>query len=161
MRAGLCARTGAGRRRQRGLASVEFALCIGVILSLLPAALLFGRTFLYYNVLLNASRGAAHYMAAVPLTEMSNLDNRLLAMANARQIVLDAATDARLEPPRPTTIKITCNGEPCDGGTGAPGDIRIWFEVALPNDLLADALWDFRNGEGFTIKLDVTVPYAN
>lgn len=148
--------------RQRGIAAIEFAACLIILFMLLPPLLMFARIFLYYHVLYQASRDAAHYMASVPATEMLQLGTRIAARDNARQIILDAAGRARLATAVPaTSIAVNCDAAACDQVATRPALIRISWSVAAPNDVLAGFLVDFHGGQPYTLNFDTTVVYAN
>lgn len=155
---------GAGRRAprrwQRGMASVEFAICTGLIFALLPQALLFGRTLMYYSVLLDATRAAAQSLALAPPTDMGATDGRAAAIAAARQIVLDAALGAHLGlVVTQNNVSVLCGAVACDSNLEPPGLIRVTLIVTPPNDLLRRFLVDVRPG-GFRLVLESAVQYA-
>lgn len=65
MRAAAGQRGNAGRRRrQRGLAAVEFALLLGPMLLMLLGVAEFGRAIYQYDTLTKATRSAARYLSA-------------------------------------------------------------------------------------------------
>jgi len=63
------------RRRQHGLATVEFAIALPLLLLLLLAIGEFGRMLAHYNTLLQSSRDAARYAAQNALNNTTNRMN--------------------------------------------------------------------------------------
>ncbi len=61
-----------GLRRQRGLATVEFAITLPLLLLLLLAIGEFGRMLAHYNIMLQSSRDAARYAAHHALNNTTN-----------------------------------------------------------------------------------------
>lgn len=73
--------------RERGVAAVEFALVIALLLLIVAGIFEFGRAFWYYDALAKATRDAARYLStASPLGSG--------AESNAKDIVAQAATAA-------------------------------------------------------------------
>lgn len=59
-----------GRRRHHGVAAVEFALVIVILLLALAGVVEFGRTFWYYNALTKATRDGARHLSSVVNTQL-------------------------------------------------------------------------------------------
>lgn len=150
----------AHQARRRGSATVEFALCTVLIFMLLPPMLVFSRSFLFYNLLLRATRDAAHLVAAAPPGEMGNVAGRDQVLGAARALVLDAVAVTSGTLAADKHISVMCDDVSCDSSTGKPATVRVAFQLPLTNDVLAGFLDDFNDGFGYTLKLDVTVPYA-
>lgn len=90
--------------RERGVAAVEFALVIALLLLIVAGIFEFGRAFWYYDALAKATRDAARYLSTA-----SPLDSG--AESNAKDIVAQAACAAGL--PVPGLNKPECEeGEP-------------------------------------------------
>lgn len=87
-----------GPARQRGLAMVELAIVLPVLLLLLLAIAEFGRLFLHYNQLLQANRDAVRFLAAnawdstqgsIQLTSSVLSQTRNLALYGSPQVPSD------------------------------------------------------------------------
>lgn len=61
-----------GRRRHHGVAAVEFAIVIIVLLLALAGIVEFGRTFWYYNALTKSTRDGARHLSSVVNTQLLN-----------------------------------------------------------------------------------------
>lgn len=148
-------------RRRRGSMVMEFAFCVALLFMLLAPMLMLSRSLLFYNLLLRATRDAAHHIAAAPPAAMASDEQRKQIIATARAMVIEAVavTSGRLK--SDTNVKVLCDGDPCDGGASMPAPIRLSYQLELTNDVLGEFLFDFNNGYGLTLKLDVTVPYEN
>lgn len=116
-------------RRQRGIAPVELALILPVLLILLVFPLFFGRLFWHYSVMERAAQDAARYLSAIPLNEMKNTARTPALAAIARSIV-----DAELAElaPGPDTILVTigCDTLQC-GGFAAPTTVNVGIQLQL------------------------------
>ncbi|MEC5158919.1 MULTISPECIES: TadE/TadG family type IV pilus assembly protein [unclassified Janthinobacterium] len=154
-------RTAARRGRQDGVAAVEFALVLPMLLLLLAVMVPIVQTFLYYNAMQNAVQNAARFMAATSAGDMSRGTKRALAVKAARQIVLDAAAGNGLRIEVPGDVSVMCNNVSCEANAPAPTTIRVFV---LPFVLHVGVLQGVRDlfhlGSDFTIALDVTVPYG-
>lgn len=78
-----------GRRRERGLAAVEFAILLPLVLLIMLATAELGRALYQYNTLTKATRDGARYLSGVVLnstTGVINLDAG--KVADARNLVI-------------------------------------------------------------------------
>ena len=151
----------ARRWRQRGVAAVEFALLLPMLLAVLSVMALIVQALLCYNAMQGAVQSAARCMAATSAGDMSRGTRRVLAIAAARQIVVDAAAASGLPPFEVVgNIIVLCDNLPCDFNTLVPATVR----VAIPTfELPLGPLRVFREDIGgtFTIPaLTATVPYG-
>lgn len=148
---------------QRGIAAVELALILPLMLTVLAAMVYLVRVLLSYNVMQDAAQNAARFMAAASQGEMSSYPRRVAVMAMTRQIVLDGASAAGLPAFQSTAmIGVFCDGVPCDIDTSKPAVIRVYIPVLqLPVDVLAGFRPLVGGGDTVRVVLDVTVPYGN
>jgi Flp pilus assembly protein TadG len=96
--------------QQRGVAAVEFALLIILLLMIVAGVIEFGRTFWYYDALTKATRDAARFLSNARVSKDIALDSALIN--DAETMVMNAATSARV----PSTngngnydVAITCD----------------------------------------------------
>ena len=87
------------RRRERGVAAVEFALILILTFFLLPAVFLFARVFYHYNVIKQATQDAANALAASPRIELMTFAGMAAAEARSKQMVINAITASGIYPP--------------------------------------------------------------
>ena len=112
---------------QRGVAAVEFALVLTLLITLMAGIFEIGRAFWYYDALTKATRDGARLMAVTP---KSNLTTALTGgIAKAKIQVADAVTAAGVPSFTTANVAVTCldaafNDSTCVNGT-APGGVRV------------------------------------
>ncbi|MCU6497850.1 pilus assembly protein [Rugamonas sp. A1-17] len=140
------------KRPQRGIAAIELALILPVLLILLTFPLYLGRLFWHYSVIERAAQDAVRYLATVPLSEIRSSSRGPALTAVARSIV-----DAELAElaPGPDVIGVTigCDAVQCLGFS-APTTVNVAIQLKL-TDIF------FSNVTSMTIPLtvNVTSPY--
>ena len=106
--------------QQEGVAAVEFAFMLIVLLIIVAGIIEFGRAFWYYNALTKATRDGARYMSSVSKDQIQSAgvlttQNLVVAEANAASI-WPAITAAN--------VTVTCLPSACTNGT-APTDVSV------------------------------------
>lgn len=138
-------------RRQRGVATIEFAICAPVLLLLMLATAELGRAIFQYNTLAKAVRDGARYVA----TNSSVGSTRLVSISTARRneacnlIVTGntAGTGAALLP-GPTI----CDIEPTEGADGTPDGFISVSATYTYQPMLGTTLPTF----GFAAPIDLS-----
>lgn len=82
------------QRRQQGVAAIEFALVLVILLLIIGGIFEFGRVFWYYNALAKATRDGARLMS---LSNSLTLSSE--GIPAVRNLVASVANDARVSPP--------------------------------------------------------------
>jgi Flp pilus assembly pilin Flp len=124
-------------RAQSGVAAVEFALIIVLLLIIVAGVIEFGRAFWYYDALTKATRDGARYMSGAS-TEMIGD-----SVEAAEDLVISAANTANVPDFARSNVEVTCDGASCANGT-APEIVRVeitgyvvtiggWIPIFLPN----------------------------
>lgn len=127
-------------RRQQGVAAVEMALLLPLMLLIFAGIVEFGRAFWYYDALAKATRDGARYMSLQPKETIQSI-----GVGEAQTIVVNAANAAGVSPALTTAeVSITCldasfNTVACADGT-APENIRV--EIS-----------------GYTIDIGASIPF--
>jgi Flp pilus assembly protein TadG len=110
------------RHRQRGVAAIEFAITVPLLLLLVLGVFEFGRIFFQYNTLTKATRDAARYLAAT--ATLGSTDTIVIDatdLAETQNLVVygnPAGTGPTLLPGlAPGDVSASCFG----GGTTCPG----------------------------------------
>ena len=138
--------------QQRGIAAVEFAIILPVLVLLLIMPLYFGRVFWHYTTIQNAAQDAARYLSKVPAADLGNPDRAGTAAALASAIV--AMELAELAPgPYAYAVAVTCDGGVCSGFT-MPTTVRV--HVSL---LVQDVFFAGINPLAIPLVADVTYPF--
>lgn len=114
-----------GHYRQRGVAAVEMALLLPMMLLIFAGIVEFGRAFWYYDALAKATRDGARAMSLQPKATIQTI-----GIGEAQTIVINAANAAGVSPALTAgEVSITCldasfNTVTCSDGT-APENIRV------------------------------------
>lgn len=146
----------AKKRYERGVAAVELAIILPFLVLLMALALLFGRTFWYYNVMQKAAHDSARYMSTVAVNDIRNLTRVSHATAVAYNIADQEMSDFNREA-TPWSVIVLCDGVGCDGFS-APETVRVVIRMPMVNDILGDLTVGFF-GDGLLMTADVTMPY--
>src|SRR3954467_9708660 len=59
-----------GLRKERGVAAVEFAILLPILIALLSLPVFFARVCMHYSVAQKAAQNSAMYIATIPYVEM-------------------------------------------------------------------------------------------
>ena len=144
-------------RRQRGIAAVEFAVILPLLVILLTFPIFFGRLFMHYSVIQKAAHDAAMYYARIPKVEMSSQTRSLAAVAVA-QSNIDAEL-AELNPGggRAPVVQFRCDDGPC--GDSAPNQITVHIRLTMFDDYFNDFTWEAVGANGIQLNAQVTMSY--
>jgi len=121
------------RKRQRGLATVEFAITAPLLLLLMLATAELGRAFSQYNTLTKLARDGARYVSTVALTSAGVMDLTDQKVADTQNLVVFGNK----------------------GGTGTPllsNDVR---DLAIEDVQVTESL-----GAPLHVQVTVTFPYT-
>ncbi|NRR29311.1 pilus assembly protein [Oxalobacteraceae bacterium] len=121
------------RPRQQGIAAVEFALMLAVLIFLLAFPLYFGRLFYHYGAAINATHNAARYLSAIPLIDMKNTTRAPGEVALARLLVQEHLSQFISEG-TPYSVSVQCDGINCAGFT-APTTVTVATQFVV-DDLI-------------------------
>lgn len=148
-------------RNQRGLAAVEFAVVLPVLMLVLATTLLFGRLFWHYTVAQKAAHDAVIMLANATSLEISTsrADGADVGIATFAKAVA-AEEIAELNPgmvaPR---VEVYCDGAACIGGA-LPIQVRVLVRMKV-SDIFLSGFTDLIGGnEGVWIRADVRMPYV-
>lgn len=143
---------GGGTGRQRGIAAVELAIMLPVLVLMLVMPLYLGRVFWHYTIIQNAAHDAARYLSKIPASEMNNPNRAPAAVAVANAIVEEEL--AGVAPSAFTySLIISCDGFGCVGFS-RPAEVRVTISI-----LLEDIFFPSLNPLSITLPAAVTYPY--
>lgn len=141
-----------GAGRQRGIAAVELAIVLPVLVLMLVMPLYLGRVFWHYTVIQNAAHDAARYLSKIPASEMNNPTRGPAAVAVADAIVAEELAEVAPGEFR-YTLLISCGGFEC-AGYSRPAEVRVAIEM-----ILEDIFFPSLNPLSITLQAAVTYPY--
>lgn len=147
------------RSRQRGIAAVELAIILPVLVALLAVPFYFGRVFWHYTVAEKAAHDAALYLSSIPVTEMKS-QTRIAEVADVARQIYDLEV-AELNPGIfPPTSTFLCGTFVCDG-LSVPDTVRVAVRMRVFDDFLSSFTADYKDEEGgIVLTADVTLPYV-
>lgn len=147
-----------GSQRQRGIAAIEMAAILPVMLALMAFTLFFGRYCWHYTVAQRAAHDAALYLSTVPLVEMKSTKRAGAAQLAAHDIA--AMETAELNPgPIPIQITAQCNGVDC-GGIVVPTTVRVFIQMRFADDIFPFFTSVFTGEDGMVLTADVHMQYV-
>lgn len=148
-------------RSQHGIAAVEFAVILPVLMLVIAITLLFGRLFLHYTVAQKAAHDAAIMLANATVLEISTSrsDGADVGVATlAKAVAAEEITELNpgMVAPR---VEVYCDADACIGGA-VPIEIRVLVRMKL-SDIFFGGFTDLVGGnQGVWIRADVRMPYV-
>lgn len=139
------------RHAQRGVAAVEFAVIVLLLLLIGAGIVEFGRAFWYYDAMAKGTRDAARYLSTVPTAALSG------AGANAREIVARSATAGGVPGFDASNVSVSCTPTAC-GAAVQPTDVAS-VTVGAQYPMTLGVLFPFlaSAGEGGSASIAVTL----
>ncbi len=118
--------------RQKGIAAVELALMLPVLIMLLAFPIFLCRVYMHYEVAQKAAQSAAIYLATIPRDEMAQEGRALEALSVANQLVEAQVTELRPGTGRSILKNIFCDGSTC--GVGVPNEVSVHVNMTMVDD---------------------------
>lgn len=144
--------------RQRGVAAIELAFIIPLLITMLAFPLFFGRVFWHYTVAEKAAHDAARYLATVPMVEMTTPLRAGYALEVANAII--SAEVAELNPgPDGLSIDIRCNPSACNGFS-TPSTFTVIVQMPMYDVFFTAGTWDAVGDHGLLVTGQVNTPYV-
>jgi hypothetical protein len=144
-------------RRQRGVAAVEAAIVLPILILFLTFPIFFARCYWHYTAAQKAAQDAARYLSTVPAQEMRS---KKLAKA-AAAIALEIAQKEIAELAPGTTIddpQVYCDESLCGTFPGKlPGTVHVLLNFGVVDNIFGVV---DTGRYGFQITADVTMPYV-
>lgn len=145
-------------RFQRGVAAVELAFILPVLVVLLAFPLYFGRVFWHYTAAQKAAQDAARYLSSVPLIDMKDPLRVGHAVAVARDIAEAETAELNPGPYRPS-ITVLCDGLSC-AGFSTPTTVRVGVQLYMVDYFFYGITSVLFPDGGLALTADVTVHYV-
>lgn len=116
-----------GSMRQRGVAAVEFAIVLIVLLLIMAGIIEFGRAFWYYDALTKATRDGARLLSVADRDTFSTGS----FIGNAKSLVVRGANSANLNPQLGVgQVSVNCL-DASFSSTGCGGASHAYVRVAI------------------------------
>jgi Flp pilus assembly pilin Flp len=120
------------KRRVLGVAAVEFALLITLLLIIVAGIVEFGRAFWYYDALTKATRDGARFLSNVPVVNIPSLasgtepaDCHGEYIPAADTLVYCAAKEANVPSFSINNVDVLCDDVKCEVGMDPPVYITV------------------------------------
>jgi Flp pilus assembly protein TadG len=118
------------KRKMRGVAVIEFAIVLPLLVLIVTGLIEYGRLMWNYNALAKASRDAARYLSTVDANDLANEASQNNSTAN--KMVRDAALSAGLDITG-LSIAISCDDIPnCSTASGTNKPDRVEVAIGYP-----------------------------
>lgn len=138
----------------RGVAAVEFAILLTLLVILLAAPLYLGRVLWHYTVIQKAAHDAALYLSTVPEAEMRTPALIVAATKLANDLV-DAELSDLPSGFYPPTVTVDCDGWTCDGYL-TPTRVGVKIHMRVQDPFFES---DYGGYDGFLISADAQMAY--
>lgn len=144
--------------RQHGVAAVELALLLPILLVFLTIPIFYARCFWHYTVAQKAAQDAVRYLATVPASDMMSKPLARaageLAINIAKREMAELSPGSEIQDPAAYCDSVNCGLK----ATGSlPTTVRIYIQFNMFDQFFGavDVGWD-----GLPITADVTMNYA-
>lgn len=141
----------------RGIAAIELALTLPVMLMVLAFLLLIGSLHYKYEVAQKAARNASRYLSSVSKLDMKNPAQIGYHTALARSMI-ESELSAVSKTPYPPSVTILCGAAFCDGFS-LPTTITVTIRILAMDTLFGGITSNWIGGE-FLLTSSATMNYA-
>lgn len=150
------------RARQSGVAAVELALILPILVFIIVITAYFGRLFWHYTVAMKAASDTAVLLATAPRSEigvakadLGEVDIVKFARSIAQEEISELNRGDNARPP----VDIACDGYPCRG-TSVPAQIGVLITLKVIDPVFAGYTGDFLEDGGITLHAEAKVQYV-
>lgn len=142
--------------RQRGVAAVEFAAVVFVLLLIGAGLVEFGRALWYYDALAKGTRDAARYLSTVPAASLAS--ESASGPTPSKNFVVNAAAAALVPGFTAANVSVACAPTACAAVT-LPGNVtEVTVSATFPMTL--GALFPFISAASGSIDAPRAIAYA-
>ncbi|GAB2855907.1 hypothetical protein GCM10027277_25630 [Pseudoduganella ginsengisoli] len=117
------------RHRQHGIAAIEFALVLPLLVLLLITPLYFGRIMWHYAAIQKAAQNGTAFLASMPLVTMKD-PNKVGYATQLTENIVRAHLDELNPGTIPISVDVQCNGIHCNGQT-TPTTVRVVVQATV------------------------------
>lgn len=146
------------RRRQHGVAAVELALLMPILIVLLAVPFIAAIYMWHYSAAQKAAQNAARYISTISVQEMRAGNLALAAEAITLQLVQTQIAELSFAASTPA-VAVSCSNFRCSGVGGGPLPPRVSVTVRMA---LFDQIFTMvdTGRYGLPINIEVEVPYV-
>lgn len=145
------------RHRERGIAAVELALLLPVLVSMLALTMFFGRVLWHYTAAQKAAHDAARYMSTVPLTDMHW--TRIEETVNVADQILDEELGELNPGEIPVSSAVRCDDWECNGLT-TPTTVSVRVQMRMSDPIFGTLTQAITGNNSLLLTAIVTMPYS-
>lgn len=145
------------KKREGGIAALEFAIIFPVMILLIAFPIFYARVYMYYSVAQKAAHNSAIYLAKLPLIEMQDIAKSSAATTLTQEIVDSTIGELQAGEQGVILTQINCDGGPC--GSGVPGNITVQVRVRMFDEYFDYFTGPFVGEDGVHVKAKVTMQY--
>jgi Flp pilus assembly protein TadG len=148
-----------GARQQKGIAAVEFAVVLPILVVMLAVPLFLAFVCWHYTVAEKAARDAARYLSSAPKAEMLAIAGGEIEAAKFAKSIADLEMSELKPGPFPIFVEAQCNGVTCLGNT-PPTTVRVVVRMQVVDQFFPVVTDFLGTGEGIWLTADASMPYA-
>ena len=145
-------------KRAAGVAAVELAIVLPLMLLLIAFPMFFGRVFLSYSVAQKAAHNTASYLAKLPLVEMQDVSKSMAATTLSQDIINSTVGELRPGSEGVVVTQVQCDDGPC--GSGVPATVTVHVRVRMYDEFFSYFTGPVLGDNGIHLKAKVTMNYV-
>ncbi len=145
-------------RRQAGVAAVELAIILPILMTLLAMSIFFGRMLMYYTVSQKSAQSAIAYVSSVPRSELAIASRAEEHVKVAQWMADEMMGDINDGNKGNSGVVILCEGRLC--GMGVPKKISVIATTYMFDDYFNRWTRDAIGPHGLTLDARANVTYA-
>jgi Flp pilus assembly protein TadG len=141
--------------REQGVAAVEMAIVLPILILLLTTLVFFARVFWYYSVMQKAAHDTARVLSTANQIEIRAAGVPMLAVARS---IVEAETAILNPVADDLAIDVQCNFATC--GFAVPATVRVVIQMRMRDQIFGPITSAFYGDDGMVLTADVTMRYA-